>query len=816
MTHARTRFSLLRSIAARWSLDLRLAWRGLSRRTGFLALVVMVLASGLGSAMTGFGLYEAVVLKPVPYPEPDRLVQIALAHESRPLEAEAFYRQDLLRVAERADVFKGVGAFRTGSAGLSDGTRPERVDVGLVSPTLFPLLAVHPLVGRPFVPADAAPGAPRVVLLSDALWRQRYGGDPHILGREIRLDLRPTTVVGVMPPRFAFPYRQQLWIPLTAASDGDVADVSRAVGVGRLADGVSLESADSALLPVLEDARKRQPDRYQGLRLRLQPLAWFFVDWQARSGQRLLLLAVLTLLAAAIANVAGMMLSHSRRSEPEWAVRRALGAARSGRALAGLAGGVIVAGAALALALPGAHVGLRWVEGQLWQSEDPSPYFLSLDLTPTTVAFGAAAALVAALVAAVLPVLLPGSETPAGAFGATSRTTSSRFGTRLASGLVAMQVALSLVIVVVMTVLVQAAQSMSQRDLGITRTEMLTARLALSTERYPTPGARERFWVALVDRLRQQPAVRGATVGTTVPGFLGIDELVRVEGAEPGRDVLRVTTGAVDEHFLSTYGIRLQDGRDFTDRDRASAVPLAIVDRRFADAAWPGRNPTGRRVRVEGTANEWAEVVGVVGSLHLAQVDDPPRGSVLLSRAHAQPAFGAVSVTTAGPPYEALPALQQAVRDLDPDLPLYSVFSLDDAIDYGHANVRVMVRIVGWLGACGLLVAAAGLYALLAVRVTERTREIGIRRAVGASAAAVGRTVLAQVLAPLAVGSGAGLLLAWPVALSLVAIEPTVIALGPASFGWAATILAAVVVVALAAPVGRALAIDPQIALRQE
>jgi hypothetical protein len=272
----------------------------------------------------------------------------------------------------------------------------------------------------------------------------------------------------------------------------------------------------------------------------------------------------------------------------------------------------------------------------------------------------------------------------------------------------------------------------------------------------------------------------------------------------------------VDEHFLATYGIRLQEGRDFTDRDQAAATPVAIVDRRFADAAWPGTNAVGRRVRIEGPGDEWAEVVGVVGPLHLAQVDDPPRGSVLVSRAQARPSFGMAAMATAGPPYDALPALRQAVHDLDPDLPLYAVFSLDDAIDYGHANVQMAARIIGWLGACGLLVAAAGLYALLAVRVTERTREIGVRRAIGAGSAAVGRTVLAQVLTPLAVGMGVGLLLAWPVARSLVAIEPTVIAMGPASFGWAAVILASVVVIALAPPVMRALAIDPMKALRQE
>ena len=816
MMHTLSPMTRLSRLAAGFPMDMRLAWRGLWRRKGFLALVVLVLACGLGSAITGFGLYEMMVLKPVPYPQPDRLVQIALAHESRPLEAEAFYRQDLLRVARQQGVFTGLGAFRTGTASLSDGGRPERVDAAFVSPTIFPMFAVQPQRGRTFTPADAVPGAPRVVLLSDALWRLRYGSDPGILGRDVRLDLRAATVIGVMPPRFAFPYRQQLWLPLTDASEGNVEDMSRAVAVGRLADGVSLEAAEAALQPVLEDARSRQPDRYRGYRLRMQPLSWFFVDWQARSGQRLLLLAVLALLAVAIANAAGLLLSHGRSRESEWALRRALGAAGSGRLLAGLASGAIVAGVALAIALPAAHVGLVWVESQLWQSEDPSPYFMNLDLTPMSVAFGAMAALVTVLLAGFLPALLPGSDTSAGALGAANRSTGSRAAARFAGGLVALQIALSLVIVVVMIVLVQAVQAMGHRDLGIVRTDMLTARLSLSTERYPTLEARHRFWAALVDRVRQQPGAVNATVATAVPGFLGDNDLVRLEGAEPGRDVFRVSTAAVDEHFLSTYGIRLQDGRDFTDRDTAQAQPVAIVDRRFADAAWPGLNPVGRRVRIEHPGEEWADVIGVVGPLHLAQVDDPPRGSVLVSRAQAPPSYASLSVATSGPPGDMLPSLQRVVGELDPDLPLFLVFSLDDAIDYGHANVRISVRIIGWLGACGLLVAVAGLYALLAVRVTERTREIGVRRAVGASGAAVGRAVLGQVVAPLAVGLAVGFLLALPAAQSLVAIEPTVITMRPASFGWAGAMLLAAVVAALAAPLGRALAIEPLEALRHE
>lgn len=814
MARQTERSCFLHAALAGLTMDLRLAWRGLRRRRAFFCLVVGVLACGLGSGMAGFGMYEASVLKPVPYPEPDRLIQMAIAHQSRPLEAEAFYRQDLLRVAERTDLFAATGSFRTGAASLSDGSRPERVDIGIVSPSLFPMLGVQPALGRGFEPADALPGAPSVVLLSDMLWRQRYAADPEIVGRAIRIDLRPRTVIGIMPPGFAFPYRERLWLPLMIVTDGDATDTSRAIGVARLADGVSLVSAEGALGSILDDAVRRHPDRYRGYRLRLQPLSWFFVDWQARDGQRLLLIAVMALLLLALVNVAGLMLAHSRDREAEWQVRTAIGAAGGGRLLGGLAAGVVVAATALALALPLARAGLVWMEGQIWQSEDPSPYFLRFDLTPGTVGVGMMAALVAALFAGVLPMLMPGTGRGPAVPAAFTRTTGSRAAARLAGGLVATQVALSLTIMVVMGVLGQAVQAMGHRDVGARRMDLLTARLSLPAERYPTAEARERFWITLVERLRQAPGILDATAGTAVPGFRGDDETVRVEGGESGRDLLRVSTGTVDEHFLTAYGIHLNEGRDFTDRD--AAAPVAIIDRRFADAAWPGREAVGRRLRIDSRGDAWSEVVGVVDNLHLAQVDDPPRASALLYLGNVRPSSSFVAVGTTGRPTDALSALQGVVTSMDPDLPLYSIYSLDDAISHGHANVRIAVKVLAWLGICGLLVAAAGLYAMLAVRVTERTREIGVRRAVGASTVRVARAVLHQAVVPLVAGGLAGFALAFPVASSLVALEPSVMSMGPASFGGAALVLAIAAAVAIVAPLTRAIAIDPMAALREE
>jgi len=794
--------------------DLRLAWRGLKRRPGFFALVVLVLATGIGSAVAAFGVLEATQLRPIPFTRPGELIQIALAHESRPLEAEPVYRQDLLTLGGRQDVVEQLGEFGNTAVTLGDGVRADRIEAAYVSPGLFPMLGIQPAAGRSFRAEDAAPGAPPVVLISHELWTQHFDAAADIVGRDVRLDRRLVTIVGVMPDGFAFPYRQRLWLPLPAATPGDVSDTSRTIGVARMAAGVTLEAADEALSPMLEEATRQQPDRYVGYRLRLQPLSWFFVDWQARAGQRLLFLAVLAILLLAIVNAAGLMLAHARKREGEWALRWALGAPRADRLIAGLAAAAIVSATSLILALPFARAALIWLEGELLQSEDPSPYFLNLELTPVTIGFAVAAAALAAGVAGLIPGLRLGA-TGTGLSAQGPRVAGSRPAARLAGAMVAVQIALSLVVIAAMAVMAQGVERMGRRDLGVDPAGVLTARLALPAAQYPTAEDRAAFWLRLADALEGQPGLVSATVATDVPGFTGGVEAVRIEGAEVGRDVVRAAAAAVDPKFVETYRIPLAAGRNIGPEDDGRALRMALVDRRFAEAAWPDRDPIGRRIRFSDD-DDWMTVAGLVQNLHLAQVDDPPRGTVLVPLAQYPSRTATIAVRTSGDPYSVLPTVRATVAEIDGDLPVYLVYSLTDAIRQGYYNVRIFARVIGWLSLSALLMTGAGLYALLSGRVTQRAREIGIRRALGAGHLAVSRTVAAQVIVPLAAGTAVGQMSAMPVAQALVAIEPTVLAAGSGTFALALGTLVTVVVLALVAPLVRALAVNPIDALRCE
>jgi len=787
-----------------------MAWRALSRRPGLFTFVVVVLGSGIGSAVAAFGVLEAAQLRPLPFPRPDRLVQIALAHESRPLEAESLYRQDLLAFAERRDVIAGTGSFGTGMVDLSAEDRSERYEAGIVSPSLFPLLGIQPALGRNFTADDAEPGAPAVVLISDDLWRLRFDSDPDIVGRAVRVERQPATVVGVMPPGFAFPHRQRLWTPLRAAAPGDPDDDLRIVAVARLVDDVSEAQLTGAIAPMLEDARTRAPERYRGYSLRVQPLSWFFVDWQARAGQRLLFLSVAALLLLTLANAAGLLLAHAGSRENEWAIRSALGAPRSDRFTAALATSTIVGVTSLAVALPFARAALTWLEGQLRQSEDPNPYFLDLGLTSGVFTFAVVVAVVAVVVTA-LPAGLRLRTRPL-LPGAGSRVAGSRSLARLAGTIVALQVALSLVVVVGMAVMVQGVEAMGRRDIGVNPEGVLTARMALPASTYASATERAGFWARLARLAGPEAGLGDATVSSVIPGFTVSVGAVASEGTD---GAIRASLGAVDEHFLDVYEISLVSGRSFDARDDETAAPVAIVDRRFADHAWPGSNPLGRRVRF-GDDESWMTVVGVTDYLHLQQVDDPPLAVVLVPIAQHPPVFASVAVRVAGDPYQALPVVRGAVSRLDPDLGLYWVYSLPDAIHQGYANVRTMVRMISWLGLCALLLTAAGLYALLSGRVAQRTREIGIRRALGASSFALGRAVVAQVVIPLAAGAIIGLLSALPLARAIVALEPTVLGVGAGTYGAAFATLAGAAVLALVVPVTRALAVNPIDALRNE
>jgi predicted permease len=790
-----------------------MAWRALARRPGLFAFVVIVLGSGIGSAVAGFGILEAAQLRPLPFPDPDRLVQIGLAHESRPLETESLYRQDLLTFSTREDVIVGTGAFGTGMVDLSDEDRSERYEVGLVSPELFPLLGVQPAFGRTFVADDAVPEASVVVLISDEIWRLRFASDPDVVGRAVRIERQPATIVGVMPPGFAFPHRQRLWLPLTSASPGDAADDARVIGIARLAEDATIEGLESALEPLMAEAEARLPERYRGYNLRVQPLSWFFVDWQARAGQRLLFLAVAALLVLTLANASGLLLAHAGSREDEWAIRAALGAPRTDRLAAAVMTSVFVCAASLVVALPFAQTALTWLEGQLLQSEDPNPYFLDLGLTPGIIGFALGVAAVAVLATAI-PAGIRFRARPISSGGGFRVAGSPRLA-RLAGVIVTLQVALSLVVVISMAVMVQGVEAMSRRALGVNAEGVLTARMALPASTYATREDRAAFWQRLAAFAGPESGLGTATVSSVIPGFTVTVRPVSVEGSTARSDIVQASWGAVDEHFLDLYEIDLVSGRDFDARDDADGSPVAVVDRRFADTAWPGLNPLGRRIRF-GDDADWLTVVGVTGPLHLQQVDDPPRAVVLVPLAQQPTSFASVAVRVAGDPYSALPSVRSAVGRLDPDLGLYWVYSLPDAIRQGYANVRIMVRMISWLGLCALLLTAAGLYALLSGRVAQRTREIGIRRALGASSPALTRTVVGQVVVPLAAGLVVGLLSALPLARAIVALEPTVLGVGAGTYGMALLTLAVAAALAMAVPTVRALAVNPVDALRRE
>lgn len=794
------------------------ALRALARRPALALLSGLVLTLGVGGATMLFAVVWRSQIEPLPFHEPDRLVQIAMSHRERPREWEDIYASDFREFAARQDLFEAVAGFGIETVALGGGERPERVTGARITPGMLPLLGVTPAIGRGFEEDDAIPGAPAVVLLSDALWRNRHAADPDMVGRTIRVNRGDATVIGVMPPGFAFPYDERIWLPLSLPTGATPGEERRLIAVARLRDDVGYAQARGAIEAAFEVQRTRAPELYRGHAAMLQPLSWLFVDWQARLSQRALFALVFVLLLIAAANAAGLLLAAGIGRNREFAVRAALGASPGRRAWTVLAEVAWIVAIATAVGVGLARMGLVLLDQAMRGAEDPLPYYLRFDLPAPALGFALLIGAIAWLIAGFAPARHAASLPTADALRAGVRAGGDRRESRIGAALSGVQLALSVVMVTAALLMSQALGRMLDADVGARTDHVLTARIALADAVYEDEDVRRGFVRRLGDALRAEPGVMAATLGSGVPGFIGGEEAILIEGVPADAAPGRVRTAAVDPAYLDAYGIRLAAGRDFNDGDDADSEPVAIVDRRFAEIHFGDRDPLGRRIAVgtQGETTRWLRIVGVVEPLHLAQVDDPRRPALLAPLAQHPDRYLSIAVRTHGDPHAFAARLGEIVRSLDPDLPLYWVRSFDEAIAYGRQMVTLMTRMVAGLGALGLLLAAIGVYGLLSTRVARRLHEFGVRRALGAPSPRIAWSAFCSVAWPLALGLTGGFVLSVPFGRLLSGIEPELLG----ADAWTALGVPAVMLgVGLAAvlrPLYRALRVDPMQALRYE
>ena len=797
--------------------DVRYAARGLARAPGFAFAVIATLTLAIGANVAMFAVVDAVLLSPLPYRDADRLVwlrEVDPTEGGRDQAVSPPTAEDWRR-AQRS--FAGVAAISDEPVVFLGAGGPEKIEAAAVSADFFQVMGTWPALGRGFLAEDDVQGARRVVVLSDALWRRRFGADPGVVGRLVRLGADAHEVVGVAPRGFEFPRGAELWMPLAPAlGEGALVRGAHFLDVvGRLAPGVDAARAEAELVSIQGRIAETDPS-YAGYGARVESLRTHEVG-SVRTALLVLLAAVGFVLLIACANVAGLLLARAGSRAREMSIRLAVGAGRRRlvRQLLTESVALAAAGGACGLLLAAWGVGALRALGP-----DVLPRASELGVSWEAVAFTVLVTLLTGTAFGLVPALRASRLDLAAALrdGAASLAGGLR-STRLRGALVVAESALTVVLLVGAGLMLNSLVRLLLVDPGFRPDGVSTFLIALPRERYPDGPRQAAFYSELRERVRTLPGVLSVGLGSNVPvsGQSMMSPLM-VEGRarEPGAAQTFVQQTVADEGYFRALGMRLVAGRAFTEADGASAVPAAVVNEELARRVFPGEDPIGKRLRTMFGSPAMREIVGVVADVRHAGPARAAPPQVFVPFAQSPGPYMTLVVRAEGEPRALAAGVRAAVLGVDPEQPVDRVASLESLLAGTMARSRLYALLLGGYALLALALAAVGLYGVIAYSVGQRTHEIGVRVALGATAGTVVRDVLGQGLALCGAGMGMGLLGAVAVARVL---RGLLYGVGPgdvATYSAAAAVLLVVSVAACWAPARRAARIDPLIALRHE
>jgi putative ABC transport system permease protein len=805
------------------------AVRKLSRTPGFTAVVILTLALGIGASTAVFSIVDAVLLQPLPYPQPERLVRITselrgfAATDTGVSPVEFFDYQSL------KDLFAGIAGLMPISANVTDGTQPERVEMLLVSWNYFAVLGIAPAHGRVFGREDDTPGVANIAVVSDGYWRRRLGADPAAVGRSIVIDGDRVLIVGVMPPGFGHPGRTlqnevDVWSPAGFRNRATARGRRWLEGcLARLQPGVTLESAQTRLADYGASVSQQFPSEYplqNGWRPRLVSLREDVVGSVA-TPMFMLLCGVGLLLLIACGNVAHLVLARSSERRHEVAIRQALGATRR-RLTSELAiESVLLAGAGGVLGLLVASWALRGLIA-LAPARIPRIDTVSIDLNVVlvTALVSAAAALIFGLIPAIQ--ITRGNTFAAVKEGGPGRTADVR-AERARGVLVAAEVAMATVLLIGAGLLVQSVVRLLNVPVGFATDNLLTARVVLprpndtSRAAYLDPARRVAFYRETQRRIAALPGVDRVAMSSQIPmGGFNAPLFIELDGqdTESGRQPV-VHHFQVSPGYFETMGIRILRGRGFTEFDRAGGEEVAIVSETAARVFWKGRDPIGERVRFA-PGLPWITVVGVAGDVLNRRLNEAPQPVLYRSLEQSSDLTFALLVRTRGDVSNLGEMLAREVRAVDPELPVYSVRTMADLLAAFMAQRTFLMRLLVAFGVLATALALLGIYGVMAYSVSQRTREIGIRMAIGARQVDVSRMVMRRGILLTSTGAIAGVLaslgLTQLVKSQLFGVQPS----DPWTMAAALILMTIVAAAAAYLPARRAARFDPLVALRQQ
>jgi len=792
--------------------DLRYAARLLRKSPLFTAAIVLTIAIGIGATTAIFSVVNTVLLRPLPFGDPDRLMQVSEKNDTLRLPTFAASVLNYLSWKERSQSFEQLGAAGFANFNLSGRGDPEQLSGSTMSPSLVSLLGVKPVVGRSFNDGEDKPGAAPVAMISEALWRRRFGADPAVVGGPVTLNNVAYTLVGIAPASLTLLTAGDVWVPLTINPPREIRLNHVIVVFGRLKQGVSQEQAQTEMDAVARQMGVDYPE-VKEWGVQLVSMRDAFVSSQLRTALLVLLSAVGFVLLIACANVANLLLARATTRRKEIAVRTAMGAGRArliGQLLIESLGFSVLGGiAGLAIA-----VGMvRVINRTLPPNVLPIP---DISLDATVLLFAVAMTLTTGVLFGIAPAW---QTAKADLNEVLKEATRGSTGARplLRNSLAAAELALATMLLIGAGLLVQSLLQLQRVRLGFEPANVLTFQVSPPPTKYD--GAKTGlFYRQLLDSLRALPGVRAAATSSGIPFGAGSYNTSPMETV--GKSVLPPHTAVpidwrlVSPGYFQAMNIPLVRGREFTDGDGPGAPLVTIVSRATARTYWGDDDPIGRVIRRVGDTREWT-VVGVVGDIRSTALTRESPAMYYPSVNRALPAMDIV-VRTDQAPTSVLPAVRQRVRELDPELPLANIRTLEEWVSGSAAQPRLNAVLLAIFAAVALVIAAIGIYGVLAYSVSQRTREIGLRMALGAQRHGVIRLIVREGMMLGIVGIGVGLAGALALSRALTALVYGISLRDPVTYIVVAGTLGFVALAACSIPAIRASRVDPMVALRSE
>ena len=803
--------------------DVRYGTRMLRNSPAFLAASVLTLALGIGVTTAIFSVCDSLLWKPIPLPHLDTLVMVVGADPADPNDWNRIAPADAADIQRDNTALDEFAGWNDGLANVVYDGEPERVNQAMVTANFFDTVGVHPAIGRGFQPGEDQPGREREAILSDRLWKRRFGADPAIAGKSVRLDDQTFVVVGVMPSSFDFPLATEVWTPqaLTLEERNSRRNNSM-VYIARLKPGSSIGRAAAQVGSTAARLATAYPDTNKNRHFALWPARKFLVDRETSEYLVMLLGSVLFVLLIACMNVASLQFARATGRLREIAVRTALGANRSRVVMQLVVESLLLSACGGVLGLAVADWSMAAIKaGMPVEIERYILGWKDISLDGRTLGFTLAAIVLSGIFAGL---------TPAWQCSRPDLTDSLREGGRgssvgrgrhmLRSILVSAEVALAVVLLVGAGLMVRGFQTLRNDGASLQPTTLLTLRLALTDHKYHELYQRTEFYRDVIARISVIPGVRSATMATAMPySDHSSGRLFTIEGrpVEPA-DLPDGMYQVVNPNFFETLHVPLRAGRFLTDGDGSAAPRVAVISERMAQRWWSKESPVGKRVKIGApdSQNPWLTIVGVVGNVVHNPYDRQPRRTIYVPYQQSPSLWMDLGVRTAGDPLHVAPAVTAAIRAVDPEQPITEMRPLEKAIHDRAIGLNYMAVLMAAFGAIALVLSAIGVYGVMAYIVSEQTHEIGIRMALGAPRQSVLAMMLRRGIFTTAAGLAIGLTAAFAFAQVMASLVYGVHATDPITFFGISLVLLAVTGLAIYVPAQRAMRIDPIVALRHE